>query len=201
MLNIDNGCITIDNIDISTLIHEQVRSALVSVPQEIYLFNGTVRLNVDPSEVVTDERVIHALQTVQLWPVIERRGGLDVVIDDKFFSQGQVQLLGLARAMVRKGSILILDEPTSSLDEATSAIIKDVVGTWFKDWTVIAIAHKLESIVGFDKIAVMDQGRLLEFDTPMALLGRDSAFRELYEGPGVVIGSGEVDKGKSRAEQ
>ena len=68
-----------------------------------------------------------------------------------------------------------------SLDKETSKLVDGIVRTWFKDWTVIAIAHKLDSIVDFDKVAVLDKGRLIEYDAPEKLLARDSVFRELYE--------------------
>ncbi|KAI9845011.1 MAG: hypothetical protein M1837_005155 [Sclerophora amabilis] len=181
MLDVDHGSVTIDEVDVSSVPHDHVRSSLVSVPQEAYIFDGTVRLNVDPAESVQDDNIIQALEKVQLWPTIQRRGGLDAIIDDKFFSHGQSQLLSLARAMLRKSKVLVLDEATSSLDDDTSAIIKDVVRSWFADWTVIAIAHKLDSIMEFDRIAVLDDGQLVEFDEPKALLDRASMFRNLYE--------------------
>ncbi|KAF4311832.1 Metal resistance protein YCF1-like protein 2 [Botryosphaeria dothidea] len=181
MIDQDGGSIAIDGIDISTLPHEFVRSRLVSVPQEPYIFDGSVRFNADPSESLSDDEITAALQKVKLWDKVEQRGGLDAVIDDNFFSQGQSQLLMCARAMLRKSKVVVLDEATSSLDNETSAIIDDVVQTWFQDRTVISIAHKLNSIMEFDKVAVLDSGDLVEFDHPRALLSRDSVFRELYD--------------------
>lgn len=113
MLDLDSGSITVDGIDLSTLPHEYVRSHLVAVPQESYIFDGSVRLNIDPTETVPDSDVVEALEKVQLWGKVEERGGLDALIDDKFFSQGEAQLLVFARAMLRKGRVLILDEITS----------------------------------------------------------------------------------------
>ncbi|KAI8221422.1 ABC transporter atnG [Colletotrichum sp. SAR 10_99] len=181
MLDLDSGSITIDGIDLSTLPHEYVRSHLVAVPQESYIFDGSVRLNIDPTETVPDSDVIEALEKVQLWGKVEERGGLDALIDDKFFSQGEAQLLVFARAMLRKGKVLILDEITSSLNDDSSHVIDEVLRSWFRDWTIIAIAHKLESIVDFDRVAVVDAGELVEYGRPKELLQRNSAFKALYE--------------------
>ncbi|KYK57377.1 ABC transporter [Drechmeria coniospora] len=190
----DTGTILVDGIDIATMPREYVRTHLVAVPQEAYIIDGTVRLNADPhrskdtlgSESISEERdqeIIRVLERVGLWEKIKSRGGLNTIIDDKFLSQGQAQLLVLARAMLRQDEsrVLLLDEATSSLDESTSALIDEVVRTWFHDWTVLAIAHKLDSILDYDKVAVLDAGRLVEFDAPRKLLSReDSVFRELY---------------------
>ncbi|KAI8155534.1 ABC transporter [Colletotrichum sp. SAR 10_70] len=181
MLDLDSGSITIDGIDLSTLPHEYVRSHLVAVPQESYIFDGSVRLNIDPTGTVPDSDVVEALDKVQLWGKVEERGGLDALIDDKFFSQGEAQLLVFARAMLRKGKVLILDEITSSLNDESSHVIDEVLRSWFQDWTIIAIAHKLESIVDFDRVAVVDAGGLVEYGRPKELLGRNSAFKALYE--------------------
>ena len=112
-MDLDSGLIKVDGVDISTLPHKYVRSELTAVPQEAYIFDGTVRFNVDPTETVIDEDIIKALEKLRLWARIEQRGGLDAVIHDKFFSSGEAQLLILARAMVRKGKVLVLDEITS----------------------------------------------------------------------------------------
>ncbi|GKT57765.1 ABC multidrug transporter [Colletotrichum tofieldiae] len=181
MMDLDSGSITIDGVDISNLPHEYVRSKLVAVPQESYIFDGTVRLNLDPTETAPDSEVMTVLERVQLWDKVEERGGLDAVIDDKFFSQGEAQLLVFARAMLRKGKVLILDEITSSLNEESSRIVDEVLRTWFHEWTVIVIAHKLESILEFDRVAVVDAGVVVEYDEPRRLLGRASSFKALYE--------------------
>jgi len=113
MLNINEGSIIIDGINLSTVPHQHVRESLVSVPQEALILEGSVRLNVNPLGSATDEEIVAVLEKVKLWDIIERRGGLDALIDDKFFSQGQSQLLLCARAMMRKSKILVLDEATS----------------------------------------------------------------------------------------
>ncbi|KAK1463361.1 ABC transporter [Colletotrichum melonis] len=181
MMDLDSGTITIDNVDIATLPHEYVRSKIVAVPQESYIFDGTVRLNLDPGQTASDEDITAVLKRVQLWEKVEERGGLDAVIDDKFFSQGEAQLLVFVRAMLRKGRVLVLDEITSSLDDESSRIIDEVLRSWFRDWTIIAIAHKLESILDFDRVAVVDSGVVVEYGEPRQLLGSESSFKALYE--------------------
>ncbi|EXF80647.1 ABC transporter [Colletotrichum fioriniae PJ7] len=181
MMDLDSGTIVIDDVDIATLPHEYVRSKIVAVPQESYIFDGTVRLNLDPGQTVSDAEITAVLKRVQLWNKVEERGGLDAVIDDKFFSQGEAQLLVFARAMLRKGRVLILDEITSSLNDESSRIIDEVLRLWFKDWTIIAIAHKLESILDFDRVAVVDSGVVVEYGEPRQLLRSESSFKALYE--------------------
>jgi ABC-type multidrug transport system fused ATPase/permease subunit len=114
MMDLDSGSIIVDGINTKTLPHEYVRKKFVALPQEAYVFDGTVRLNVDPSQTVGDAEIEEALVAVQLWPKVKSRGGLDTVISDDFFSPGEAQLLVFARAMLRNSRILILDEFTSA---------------------------------------------------------------------------------------
>lgn len=107
------GSIVIDGVDIKSLPHQYVRSRLVALPQDSYIFDGTARLNVDPTQASSDEEIIDVLKKVRLWSKLEARGKLDSIISDDFFSPGESQLLVFARAMLRKSKILILDEFTS----------------------------------------------------------------------------------------
>ncbi len=113
MIELTAGSIIVDGVDITNLPRNEVRKRLIAVPQEPFLIEGTVRLNVDPSESEPEERLIDVLSKAQLWDVIKGKGGLDVSIQDCNLSHGQQQLLSLSRSLLRHGSIVVLDEATS----------------------------------------------------------------------------------------
>ncbi|KAK1991746.1 P-loop containing nucleoside triphosphate hydrolase protein [Colletotrichum falcatum] len=166
MMDLDAGSITIDGVDISTLPHEHVHSKLVAVPQESYIFDGTVRLSLDPTETDPDSEVVTVLEKVQLGA-----------------KTGEAQLLVLVRVMLRKGKVLTLDEISSSLDEDSNRVADEVLWTWFHDWIIIVIAHELESIPKFDRVVVVDAGVVVEYDEPQRLIGRASPFKAFHEQP------------------
>ncbi|KAI9745821.1 MAG: hypothetical protein M1818_000502 [Claussenomyces sp. TS43310] len=180
LLEFDSGSILIDGIDISTVPRQETRSRLIAIPQEPYLFQGSVRLNLDPSEVISDEDIADALRKVQLWDVVQSQGGLNASVTTELFSHGQRQLVCLAKAMLRKGKILVLDEATSSVDTKTDEVMQSLIRSEFKNHTVIAIAHRLDTILDFDQVLVVNKGRIIERGNPKELLSGPSSFRDLY---------------------
>ncbi|KAE8381911.1 putative multidrug resistance protein [Aspergillus bertholletiae] len=162
---------------------EEIRERLVCIPQDPFILSGTIRSNTDPLGAATDEEVISALQRIGIWSTLESRGGLDAVLLDHPLSQGQQQLFCLARAILRKSgsNILILDEATSSVDNDTDAVMQKVITEVFAGYTIISVAHRLDTIMDSDMVAVLDAGKLMEFDSPESLLARDSIFRRMCQ--------------------
>lgn len=182
LVDLQGGSILVDGVDLATVPRHQVRSRISGVPQQPFLLKGSVRLNADPmGAAASDEAILHALECAQLSRLVHDQGGLDADIDTLNLSSGQRQLLGLARALLRPSSILILDEATSSIDARTEEVVQRVIRRKFPGHTIIAVAHRLDTIMDFDKVAVLDAGRLVEFDSPYSLLEMPgSAFSRLY---------------------
>ncbi|KAM0306073.1 hypothetical protein ACHAO8_010900 [Botrytis cinerea] len=187
-----NGSIIIDGVDLTCIDHKTIRERLLSIPQDSFLLQNTIRFNLDPQAEYNDTQMITALSKVSLWPVIEKRGGLDAKVTSNSLSQGQKQLLSLARAIIGKekrkinskgqvlGGILLLDEATSNIDTTTDSIIQRVIRDEFSVYTILVVAHRLDTILDSDRIAVLDSGKVVEFDSPETLLSKDSAFSALY---------------------
>uniref|UniRef100_A0A8C8FP16 ATP-binding cassette, sub-family C (CFTR/MRP), member 8 n=1 Tax=Oncorhynchus tshawytscha TaxID=74940 RepID=A0A8C8FP16_ONCTS len=180
MVDMFEGRIIIDDIDIAKLPLQTLRSRFSIILQDPILFSGTIRFNLDPEMKATDDMLWEALEIAQLKPVVKTLpGGLDAMVTEggENFSQGQRQLFCLARAFVRKSSILIMDEATASIDMATESILQKVVMTAFADRTVVTIAHRVHTILNADLVIVMKRGIILEYDRPQALLEKeDSVF-------------------------
>lgn len=170
----------VDGIDITRIPREIVRSRFNAIPQDPFFMKGSIRFNLSPEISHSDAEIIEALSKVQLWPIVEPRGGLDAELDANFFSHGQRQLFCLARAILRKSKIVVLDEVSSSMDVTTDKLIQRIIRQEFAGSTIIAVAHRLNTILDFDRIALLSDGKLIELDSPLALLSRPSAFRELY---------------------
>ncbi|RDW84315.1 hypothetical protein BP6252_01905 [Coleophoma cylindrospora] len=181
-----SGNISLGNTSLSSIPQGQLRRKVITLPQEPFLFPGTVRLNIDPFGIAATDQIINTLKKVKLWDgnLASKEGGLDAELKAEDLSHGQRQLFCLARALLRKseGWMLVLDEPTSSVDSQTDALMQRLIREDFADFTIIMIAHRLESILDFDKVAVLEKGRLVEFDNPTMLKTREgSAFRALIE--------------------
>ncbi|XP_036376334.1 ATP-binding cassette sub-family C member 9 isoform X1 [Megalops cyprinoides] len=176
MVDMFEGKIVIDGIDICKLPLQTLRSRLSIILQDPILFSGSIRFNLDPERKCTDEGLWEALEIAQLKNMVKALpGGLDAMVTEggENFSVGQRQLFCLARAFVRKSSILIMDEATASIDMATENILQKVVMTAFADRTVVTIAHRVHTILTADLVIVMKRGNILEYDKPETLLEQE----------------------------
>ncbi|KID93729.1 ATPase, AAA+ type, core, partial [Metarhizium majus ARSEF 297] len=169
LLELDDGSIHVDGVDISTIPRQQVRERLIALPQDAYILPGTVRFNVDPTGDNDDASIIQALEKVGLWKIL--------CIDE----------VG-ARAIMRRSSILVLDEATAAVDSEMEALIQHIIQERFERYTIIAVAHRLDTIREFDRVAVMDAGFIVEWGDPVTLLRRESAFRTLYNDMKAIAG-------------
>ncbi|KAK6085469.1 multidrug resistance-associated [Seiridium cupressi] len=174
------GRITIDDIDTSRLSGDDFHSRLIVLPQEPFFLPGTVRSNLDVRGPSSSDVMQKALEGVGLWGRVCSIGGLDADLDPTEWSQGEKQLLCLARAWLTPSKVLIVDEATSSVDNKTESIMLDVIENTFKEHTVISVVHRFAKIEQYDRVAVLKQGKVIEYDTPHVLLDRESPFRELY---------------------
>lgn len=182
LLPCHEGRITIDGIDITTLDPETLRAQLNVVTQQPFLFEGTVRDNMSPwKNAIADADMLDALGKVNLSDKIAALGGLDAPLEETSLSHGQRQLFCLARSLLRISNVLILDEPTGHIDPETDVTMQRVIRECFQEQTIIMIAHRLKSLLDFDRVVVLDSGRLVENGAPRDLLADESsAFRALY---------------------
>ncbi|XP_077251240.1 multidrug resistance-associated protein 14 [Tasmannia lanceolata] len=179
------GKIIIDGIDISTIGLHDLRSRFGIIPQDPTLFHGTVRFNLDPLEEHTDAEIWEVLGKCQLQEAIqEKEEGLDslVVQDGSNWSMGQRQLFCLGRALLRRSRILVLDEATASIDNATDLILQKTIRTEFAQCTVITVAHRIPTVMDCTMVLSISDGKLVEYDEPMKLMKREgSLFGELVK--------------------
>jgi len=188
MFELAYGKIIIDNVNIAQLPLREVRSRLAIIPQEPVMFKGTVRSNLDPFSESPDKELWDALEMVHLKEAIaELPDGLDAAVAEggSNFSLGQKQLVCMARCVLKKTRILVLDEATAAMDLQTDSLIQKTIRRVFKERTTITIAHRLDTIIFSDRILAMAQGQLKEFDTPDNLLKHpNSMFNKLVDDTG-----------------
>ncbi|KAL1830212.1 hypothetical protein ACET3Z_008624 [Daucus carota] len=179
------GKIIIDDINISTIGLHDLRSQLGIIPQDPTLFSGSVRNNIDPLFEHTDSDIWQVLEKCHLRDAIqEKEEGLDslVVQDGTNWSMGQRQLFCLGRALLKRRKILVLDEATASIDNATDTIIQKTIRTEFTGCTVITVAHRIPTVIDCTMVLSMRNGEIVEYDEPNNLLNQDgSLFRKLVE--------------------
>ncbi|XP_076108131.1 ATP-binding cassette sub-family C member 9-like isoform X1 [Mytilus galloprovincialis] len=185
MIDICGGSIIIDGKDIARVPLEKLRSQLAIIPQDPVLFAGSVRYNLDPTDTLDDEKLWSALETVQMKEVITAlpdQLNSDVTEGGENFSVGQKQLFCLARAFLRNNKILVLDEATASIDLATDNKLQQVIFSAFKNKTIITIAHRISTIMNYDRVIVLDKGKVMEYESPKNLMkDKDSMFSALVK--------------------
>ena len=183
------GTIEIDNINISLMGLQVLRSNMTIIPQDPVLFSGSLRFNLDPLGKSTDEKIWDALRHANLSTTVSHlQGGLnyDVSEGGTNLSIGQKQLICLTRALLQKSKILILDEATASVDLETDDHIQKTIRREFYDCTVLTIAHRLNTIMDSNRIIVLDKGRVAEIGQPHELLSRKNGlFRAMALSSGI----------------
>jgi ABC-type multidrug transport system fused ATPase/permease subunit len=188
MVEPSEGTIEIDGVDIMKLGLTDLRRKLSIIPQMPQLFIGTVRYNVDPFKEKEDKDIWRALEMVQLKSYIDSLPDkLESKVEENGsnFSVGQRQLLAMARALLVDAKILLLDEATAAVDNETDSLIQAMVRKNFKEKTVLTIAHRLNTIMDYDRIMVLDKGKLVEFDSPKNLLDdKTTIFYSMVEATG-----------------
>ncbi|XP_054779362.1 ABC transporter C family member 2-like isoform X2 [Prosopis cineraria] len=183
LVELERGKILIDDCEIAKFGLTDLRKVLGIIPQSPVLFSGSVRFNLDPFNEHNDADLWEALERAHLKDVIRRNSlGLEAEVSEggENFSVGQRQLLSLARALLRRSKILVLDEATAAVDVRTDALIQKTIREEFKSCTMLIIAHRLNTIIDCDRILLLDGGQLREYGTPEELLSdNDSAFSKM----------------------
>ncbi|KAI3979583.1 hypothetical protein MKX01_001775 [Papaver californicum] len=177
-----SGKILIDGLDICSMGLKDLRLKLSVIPQEATLFRGTVRTNLDPLGLYSDEEIWKAIEKCQLKATISSLPNLldsSVSDDGDNWSAGQRQLFCLGRVLLKRNKILVLDEATASIDSATDAILQRVIRQEFNNCTVITIAHRVPTVTDSDMVMVLSYGNLIEYDEPSKLMENNSYFSKL----------------------
>ena len=189
LVNPEKGTVYLDGVDYMKIGLQNLRKQLSVIPQTPVLFAASIRDNLDPFKLSTDEELIQALEEVQLKDIIlEYENGLytEVRGDGITLSAGQKQLLCLARVVIRKNKIIMMDEATANVDNETDRIIQETIKNKFENCTLLVIAHRIRTIIQSDKIIVVDSGKCKEYGTPFELYNiEDSLFRNMiyHTGP------------------
>jgi ABC-type multidrug transport system fused ATPase/permease subunit len=159
------GEIYFDGKELRTIDLKILRSNITIIPQDPYLFEDTVRTNLDALGQKSDAELINLLKEIEIWPRFEAFGGLDAMIDagGSNLSQGEKQLLCLARAMLQRNKLILMDEATANIDTQSEQTIQRLLKERFNDCTILMIAHRLNTILHCNKVLVLDQGKVIEF--------------------------------------
>ncbi|KAJ1130883.1 hypothetical protein NDU88_009227 [Pleurodeles waltl] len=188
ILEAAEGSIYIDGVNISQIGLHDLRTKLTIIPQDPVLFSGTLRMNLDPFEKYSDDDIWNALELSHLKKFVASQStqlNYECSEGGENLSVGQRQLVCLARALLRKTRILVLDEATAAVDLETDDLIQMTIRTQFEDCTVLTIAHRLNTIMDYTRVLVLDKGRIAEFDTPTNLIGTKGIFYGMAKDAGL----------------
>ncbi|XP_066442933.1 ATP-binding cassette sub-family C member 3 [Eleutherodactylus coqui] len=188
ILEAAEGIIKIDGVNISEIGLHNLRSMLTIIPQDPVLFSGTLRMNLDPFDKYSDDELWKALELSNLKKFVSSQSEkLDYECSEggENLSVGQRQLVCLARALLRKTRILVLDEATAAIDLETDDLIQMTIRTQFEDCTVLTIAHRLNTIMDYTRVLVLDKGKIAEFDTPTNLITARGIFYGMAKDAGL----------------
>ena len=182
ILEADSGKILIDNVDISKIDLFSLRENISIIPQEPTLIEGTLKYNIDPYHKYKDSEINLLINEIGLNNFMTDKN-LEYKIEENGnnLSAGERQLICIARAFLKKNKIIVMDEATSSIDYKTETIIQNTISKFMNNCTVITIAHRIKTIINYDRILVMSNGEIVEFDTPQNLLDRKGLFSILYK--------------------
>ncbi|KAI5396775.1 ATP-binding cassette sub- C member 8, variant 4, partial [Lathyrus oleraceus] len=176
------GDILIDGLNICSMGLKDLRMKLSIIPQEPTLFKGSIRTNLDPLGLYSDDDIWKAIEKCQLKePISKLPSLLDSSVSDEGgnWSLGQRQLFCLGRVLLKRNKILVLDEATASIDSATDAILQRVIREEFEECTVITVAHRVPTVIDSDMVMVLSYGKLMEYDEPSKLMDTNSSFSKL----------------------
>jgi len=179
MVTLAGGAIEVDGVDTRDIPLPVLRGKLGMVPQDSWLFSGTLRSNLDVFNQYTDAEIWATLELVNLAPSIKSyEEGLSKEVEEKGtnFSVGTVQLICLARVLLKKPKIIFMDEATASVDLETDSLVQDTIRKAFSECTIITIAHRILTIIDFDKVLVLNFGKVVEYGAPNDLLSDSFEF-------------------------
>uniref|UniRef100_A0A8B9GI39 Multidrug resistance-associated protein 7 n=1 Tax=Amazona collaria TaxID=241587 RepID=A0A8B9GI39_9PSIT len=184
MLELKSGQILLDGVNSKLVGLDELRSRLAVIPQDPFLFSGSIRENLDPQGKRTDAELHEVLEQCHLWDTVIQMGGLDSELGErgKSLSVGQRQLVCLARALLTQAKVLCIDEATASVDQKTDQLLQQTIRQRFAGKTVLTIAHRLNTILDSDRVLVMQAGKVAELDSPTCLSQKDgSLFQRLLQ--------------------
>ena len=182
ILEAESGKILIDDVDISGINLFDLRENISIIPQEPTLIEGSLRYNIDPYNKYSDMEINKLLNDIGLDFFMADKN-LDYKIEENGnnISVGERQLICITRAFLKKNKIIVMDEATSSIDYKTEKIIQNTISKFMNNCTIITIAHRIKTIINYDRILVLSNGEIEEFDTPQNLINKKGLFYLLYK--------------------